>query len=199
MDDEESKNGSEPKKNALESTKRRRLSFGLSVFCNKTSNRAKLLATELRDILLVKDCLPHTLTKILKESLPEDAYSNLKFKNESPTLDCERCHSQQSVSEGERIMVTRTMIKGELTGNSMHCEKCDSQQNHQVGNLISDEDIATAQHITMLIQQISGAPSGEKGTSRKSAAGFRNGVHPSNASYESLGGSHDSSSSSLGL
>lgn len=196
MDDEESKNVSKPKKNGTESTRKRRLSFSLSVFCNTTSSRVKLPATDLKKILIEKDCLPHTLTKILQGTLPADVYFDLTFKKESPTLDCESCHYQQSVSEEESIQVTRTIVKGELTGNLKHCKNCHSDQNHQVGNLISDEDIATIEHVTTLIQQISAASSRETGTSRKSADGFHNGGRFSNASYASLGDSHDSSSSS---
>ncbi len=178
------------------SVKEIRLRYSLDQYHRQVSSGVRNLAKQLGEILQSKAHLPPTLSEPLREKLPTNVYSDLRFKEKEPTLECERCHFQQSVSEGESITVTRTMVKGELTGNSMLCKECGSQQNHHVGNSISEEDITTVNDIRALIQQIPSVSSGERGTSRRSADSSHYGRRHSNASYASIGGSHNSSSSS---
>lgn len=168
------------------SMQRRKLYLLLDQFCTQVGVKAKPVATELKEIIKSKDCLPSILSEVLRSLLPKEAYSALKFIKNSATLNCENCHPQQPVSQEEAITVERTIGKGDLTDSFMYCKNCDSRQNHHMISLISDEDAHTIERVMMLSQQISSVSSSEKGSSRKSAHGLPDGGGHAHSSYESL-------------
>lgn len=172
--------------------RQRKLSLLLEDFCNKAAVKAKPMATELKEIIKSKADLPSSLSKSLQDLFSKEIYSALEFRKNSATVECEKCHSQELVSEEieesekKEITVEPSIAKVDLTDILMYCKNCDSRQNHSVIASTSDENFNTNGRIKTLIEQISSAAFSEKGTSRKSAPGFQDGGDNASASSTSL-------------
>lgn len=117
--------------------RQRKLSLLLENFCNKAAVKAKPMATELKEIIKSKADLPSSLSKSLQDLFSKEIYSALEFRKNSATVECEKCHSQELVSEEseesekseksekKEITVEPSIAKVDLTDILMYHKNCD--------------------------------------------------------------------------